>query len=167
MADIEALESRLEPLLARQQPAEQRKLARDLTNELRRRQSARIAAQQNADGTPYQPRAKPRLAKGRSGPAKAERKRVQAMFAKLRTNRFLKASSDGQTATVHFASRVERIAAVHQWELFDRPEPNGPHIHYTSRALLGFAPSDRTCIVEHLEAALAEHDRLRPTLHQP
>jgi len=150
MDDIEALGSWLEPLLARLQPAEQRKLSRELANELRRRQSARIAAQQNADGTPYQPRAKPRQHKDSTGPAKAERQRVQAMFAKLRTNRFLKASGDGHTATVQFVSRVERIAAVHQWGQLDRVEPGGPLVAYPARELLGFSYFDIEQLTEGL-----------------
>lgn len=47
------LEEWVEPLLARLEPAERKKLAREIGTALRKRQQRRIRRQKNPDGTPY------------------------------------------------------------------------------------------------------------------
>lgn len=147
------LEHWLAPLLANLSPAEVRKLTRSVAATLRGRQSARIAAQANPDGSPYAPRVPLRKRTKPPGPAASQRTRVKAMFAKLRTAKYLKASGTATEATVQFVSRVERIAAIHHFGLKDRPQPSGPEITYPERQLLGWADGD----IEALQTALLKH----------
>lgn len=96
-------------LLLRLSPAERKALNRRVMYELRRRQARRIAAQQNPDGTPYQPRSGQKNLRGKKG--KIKRK---AMFAKLRTQRHLKVRSDANSIEVGFRGRDAVVAATHQ-----------------------------------------------------
>lgn len=50
---LSALEDWVAPLLAKLEPAQRRALARNVGQALRRSQAARIAAQQNPDGSAY------------------------------------------------------------------------------------------------------------------
>lgn len=135
-------------LLAKLAPPARRTLARTIATELRRSQQQRIAAQLNPDGTAYAPR-KPRLRDKRG----AIRRRA-TMFAKLRTARWLKATSTADAAEVGFIGRVARLARVHQEGLRDRVSPGGKQIRYPTRALLGFTEAEResirTRLLDHL-----------------
>ncbi|GAA0680793.1 phage virion morphogenesis protein [Dyella marensis] len=134
---LSQLESWAGVLLAKLEPPARRKLAVTIARELRRSQQQRIAAQRDAEGAPFVPR-KPRL-RERSG---AIRRRA-AMFSKLRTARWLRASGTADAAHVGFAGRVARIARVHQEGLRDRPVPNAHEVRYPRRAMLGFSDIDR------------------------
>lgn len=140
----------LQGLLTALGPAQRRKLAREVGTELRRRQQQRIAAQVDPDGTPYAPR-KPRLR------TKAGRIR-RALFARLRTTRYLRVEATADTAFVTIAGRAARIARVHQYGLTDRVSPKGPVVRYTERRILGFSGADEGAIadliVDHLSRAL-------------
>jgi len=135
-------------LLAKLEPPARRTLARTIATELRRSQQQRIAAQLNPDGTAYAPR-KPRLRDKRG----AIRRRA-AMFAKLRTARWLKANSSADAAEIGFVGRVARLARVHQEGLRDRVALGGREIRYPTRALLGFTIAEResirTRVLDHL-----------------
>lgn len=163
-ADLQQLADWLEPLIHRLEPRERAKLARSMATELRKRQAARIAAQQNPDGTPYAhrkpqrgPKATPAglvaQAQAAKGPAAQHRQRLGAMFQQLRTAKWLKAQGDKDQASVAFLNRVQRIAQVHQWGLQDRPEPGGPLITYPARGLLGINRQD----TEALQAMVLQH----------
>jgi len=121
-------------LLHKLDAGERRTLLRAVANELRRRQTVRIAEQRNPDGSAYQPR-KPRL-RQRAGRVR------RAMFMRLRTSRFMKAQSDPNSAVVSFIGRAERIAAVHQFGLRDRVSKGGLEVKYAQRQLLGFTDGD-------------------------
>ncbi|MFZ5548079.1 MAG: phage virion morphogenesis protein [Pseudomonadota bacterium] len=152
MSTTAALEAWLEPLLAQLEPREVRQLARRLAAGLRRRQAERIGQQRNPDGSAYQPRAAQRVRRAAQAPGshKRERQRVQAMFTKLRTAKHLVATADAEGATVRFKNRSERISAVHQFGLVDRPQPGGPEIRYPVRQLLGFSTDDHAWLREQL-----------------
>ncbi|MFA8392081.1 phage virion morphogenesis protein [Burkholderia ubonensis] len=121
-------------LLGQLTSAQRARLAKTLATELRRRQSRRIAEARNPDGSRYAPR-KPQ--------ARRKKGRIRrAMFAKLRTPRFLKTASSADAAVLHFTRQVERIARVHQEGLRDRVERNGPVVQYPVRELLGLADPD-------------------------
>ncbi|HDR9511833.1 phage virion morphogenesis protein [Burkholderia cepacia] len=121
-------------LLDRLTPAQRAVLAKGLAGELRRRHSRRIAEGRNPDGSRYEPR-KPQ--------ARRKKGRIRrAMFAKLRTARFLKTASSADASVLHFTRQVERIARVHQEGLRDRVERNGPIVQYPVRELLGLADPD-------------------------
>lgn len=137
--DLDALEDWIGPLIERLQPAERRKLARDIARELRKRQAARIKAQKNPDGTPFAPR-KPQ-AREQAG---AIRRGV--MFTKIRRAKYLKGRGMADAASVGFAGRVARIARVHQYGLRDNVDRNGPWHDYPERRLLGYSDADRALV---------------------
>lgn len=131
-------------LLQQLSPAARRQLARDIARRLRSSQQARIAAQQNPDGSPYTPRLRQK-----SGHIRRQ------MFAKLRTARFLKMEASSNAAIVGFLARVDRIAAVHQYGLRDRVRPGGPTVQYARRQLLGYTPADVDLIADQILHHLA------------
>ena len=137
----------LQGLLAALGPAQRRSLAREIAADLRTRNQRRIAAQQNPDGTPYAPR-KPRLR------AKAGRIK-RAMFARLRTGRFLRVQSDANAALVTITGRAARIARTHHYGLLDRVSRNGPEYRYPQRRVLGYSDADREAIAERVIDHLA------------
>lgn len=143
--DLQALESWVEPLIAKLGPAERRRLARHVARELRISQRERIKAQQNPDGSAYAPRA---ALRGQAGGI-----RRRAMFTRLRTARFLTMKAGPNAAAVGFLGRVARIAKVHQQGLRDRVEPGGPMHQYPRRELLGFTRADR----ERIRDSLIDH----------
>lgn len=106
---MQPLDDWVAALLLKLTPAERKAINRRVMYELRRSQARRIAAQQNPDGTPYQPRAGQKNLRGKKG--KIKRK---AMFAKLRTQRHLKVRSDANAIEVGFNGRDAVVAAVHQ-----------------------------------------------------
>jgi phage virion morphogenesis protein len=142
------LDTRLAGLLAALEPRERTGLARDIARTLRASQAARIAAQQNPDGSAYAPR-KPnlKLRHQRGGI------RRRAMFAKLRTARWLKAEATAESAVVAFANQVQRIAQVHQRGLRDRVNRTGLEVDYPARRLLGFTDPE----IRVIEARVLDH----------
>ncbi|NSX15621.1 bacteriophage P2 Tail completion protein GPS [Cupriavidus taiwanensis] len=134
MNDFRTLEAWAGALLSNLEAPGQRALARAVATEMRRRQGARIAEQRNPDGSAYEPR-KPQL---RLRPGRVRR----AMFARLRTTRFLKMETSPGAAVVTFVGRAQRIAAVHQFGLRDRVNRAGLEVAYPQRELLGFDDAD-------------------------
>ncbi|QRM24281.1 phage virion morphogenesis protein [Burkholderia pseudomallei] len=135
MADrLSRVEEWASALLGQLTSAQRARLAKELAAELRRRQSRRIAEARNPDGSRYAPR-KPQ--------ARRKKGRIRrAMFAKLRTARFLKTASSADASVLHFTRDVERIARVHQEGLRDRVQRDGPIVQYPARELLGLADAD-------------------------
>jgi len=128
------LEAYLSGLLAKLDAPQRRVLARAVAIELRRRQSARIAAQRNPDGTPYEAR-KPQLRHKRGSIRRA-------MFTRLRMARYMRIETDPNSAVISFAGTALRIATVHQFGLRDRVNKNGLTAKYPARELLGLADGD-------------------------
>lgn len=150
MADLEALEDWVAPLLARLEPAARRRLAMAVARDLRRDTARHIAAQQAPDGTSFAPRKVPlRDALG----AIRKGKRGQDMFTKLRAARHLQAQATPSAAEVGFAGRTSRIARVHQEGLRDRVNPDGLTVKYPVRQLLGITDAQ----VEHVRDLLLKH----------
>ncbi|PAA11334.1 phage virion morphogenesis protein [Pseudomonas fragi] len=143
--DLDALEDWAGVLLSKLEPAARNKLTRSLAQKLRRSHQQRVKQQRNPDGSTYAVR-KPRKWRGKEGRIKRQ---VQ-MFQKLTRASYLKAKGDGQSITVGFAGRVERIARVHQYGLRDSPEANTPQVRYKQRQLLGFTASDLEIIRDGL-----------------
>lgn len=140
MIDVHELDAYLAGLLAKLDAPQRRVLARAVAVELRRRQSARIAAQRNPDGTAYEPR-KPQLRHKRGGIRRA-------MFTRLRMAKWLKAEADPNVAVVTFAGTAQRIAAVHHFGLRDRVNRNGLTAKYPARELLGFDEASIGLVME-------------------
>lgn len=133
--DLTALETWLSPLLAKLEPQERTRLAREAAREIRKNQTKRITAQKNPDGSAYEKR-KPRDLRGKQGRIKKK------MFMKLKMARYLKAQGSEQAVTVGFTGRVARIARVHQYGLKDRAEKGVPDVRYACRRLLGISKED-------------------------
>ena len=141
MADLEALETWLSPLLQKLDGRGRAQLARKAAQQLRRSQQQRIRAQVNPDGSPFEAR-KPRDLRGKKGRIK------RRMFEKLKMARYLKAKGSPQQAVIGFAGRVSRIARVHQYGLKDRAERRAPEVSYACRKLLGLTQNDLVAISE-------------------
>ncbi len=143
---LRALEDWITPLLSGLAPAQRRNLARAIGQNLRRSQASRIAAQQNPDGSAYEPR--------KPGKARQQQGRIRrTMFAKLRTPRHFRVQADEGGAAIGFLSRAARIARVHQEGLRDAVEPGGPEYQYPARQLLGFTDAER----EQIKDMLLDH----------
>lgn len=148
MSDFKPFDNQLEGLLAALSPAGRRKLAGEIAKQLRTAQQQRIKQQKAPDGSPYQAR--------KRQPLRAKKGRIKrAMFQKLRTNRYMKASGRENGAVVEFTGKVQRIARVHQYGLKDRPNPHSRDVQYPERQLMGISSRDKRLIevlvLEYLE----------------
>ncbi|EHG7121508.1 phage virion morphogenesis protein, partial [Salmonella enterica subsp. enterica serovar Richmond] len=80
-------------------------------------------------------------------PVRSKKGRIRReMFARLRTNRFMKAKGSDSAAVVEFTGRVQRMARVHQYGLKDRPNRHSREVQYSARQLLGFSRDDEKII---------------------
>lgn len=139
MSDFKPFDNQLAGLLAALSPAGRRKLAGDIAKELRKSQQQRIKQQKAPDGSPYQAR--------KRQPLRAKTGRIKrAMFQKLRTSRYMKASGRENGAVVEFTSKVQRIARVHQHGLKDRPNAHAHLVKYPERQLLGLGVEEKKLI---------------------
>lgn len=147
MSEFKPFDNQLAALLAALSPAGRRKLAGEIAKQLRTAQQQRIKQQKAPDGSPYQAR--------KRQPLRAKKGRIKrAMFQKLRTNRYMKASGRENGAVVEFTGKVQRIARVHQFGLKDRPNAHAQDVQYAERQLLGFSQADKqlveTLTIKHL-----------------
>ena len=139
MSELTALQERLAGLIASLSPTARRQMAAEIAKKLRTSQQQRINRQQASDGTPYAAR--------KRQPVRSKKGRVKReMFAKLRTNRFMKAKGSDSAAVVEFTGKVQRMARVHQYGLKDRPNRNSRDVQYEARLLLGFTRDDEQMI---------------------
>ncbi|ATM96264.1 prophage tail completion protein [Yersinia frederiksenii] len=143
MNEFKPFEDKLAGLIAALSPASRRRMTVEIAKKLRQRQQQRIKSQKSPDGTPYAPR--------KRQPIKAKKGRIKReMFAKLHTNRFMKAKGDDNAAVVEFTSKVQRIARVHQYGLKDKPGRNSTAVEYPERKLLGFNNGDTELIEDEI-----------------
>lgn len=147
---LQPVESFAAGLIASLEPAARKALAQDIAKLLRPSQSRRIADQLNPDGTAFEPR-KPQRLRGQKGKV-----RRGAMFTKLRTAKYLKATATADAAVVGFTREVERIARVHQEGLRDRvSRKNNREADYPARRLLGITDAEEAAIRDLVVAHLA------------
>nr|DAT98051.1 MAG TPA: virion morphogenesis protein [Caudoviricetes sp.] len=138
MASVEEIQAKLTALINNLSPQSRRQLARNIGQALRKNQQARIARQENPDGTAFEPR-KPRKEFGK----KKGRIKRKAMFAKLRTARYFKIQSNANEVSVGFNGSSAMIAKVHQYGLMSSPSKTKDFkVRYAQRELLGFSQSD-------------------------
>lgn len=138
MATVEEVQAKLTALINNLSPQSRRQLARNIGQALRKNQQARIARQENPDGTAFEPR-KPRKEFGK----KKGRIKRKAMFAKLRTARYFKIQSNANEVSVGFNGSSAMIAKVHQYGLMSSPSKTKDFkVRYAQRELLGFSQSD-------------------------
>lgn len=148
MSELTAFEERLSALIANLSPASRKKMAAEIAKKLRASQQANIKAQRAPDGTPFAARKKQ--------PIRAKKGRVKReMFAKLRTNKYMKAKGTSNDATVEFTGKVQRMARVHHYGLRDRPSKrsNEKDVQYDSRPLLGLSKDD----MSEIESIIMDH----------
>ncbi|MCK7365657.1 phage virion morphogenesis protein [Enterobacter roggenkampii] len=148
MSEFKPFDDRLNGLIAALSPAARRKLAGEIAKELRKSQQQRIKLQISPDGSPYQAR--------KRQPLRAKTGRIKrAMFQKLRTNRYMKATGRENITVVEFTGKVQRIAQIHQHGLKDRPNPHSRNVQYAERQLLGISQTEKHLIemlvVKHLK----------------
>jgi phage virion morphogenesis protein len=142
MSELQAFDDRLSALIANLSPASRRQMAMDIAKKLRARQQENIKAQCAPDGTPFAAR--------KSQPVRAKKGRIKReMFAKLRTNKYMKAKGTANDASVEFAGSVQRMARVHHYGLRDRPSKRSGEkdVQYAGRMLLGI--SENGLIIIH------------------
>ena len=138
MATVEEVQAKLTALINNLSPQARRQLARNIGQALRKNQPARIARQENPDGTAFEPR-KPKKEFGK----KKGRIKRKAMFAKLRTARYFKIQSNANEVTVGFNGSSATIANVHQYGLTGTVDrTRNIKAQYAQRELLGFSQSD-------------------------
>lgn len=142
--DLSELATWAAPLLAKLNGQARRAMMRDLAKGLRQRQSDRIKAQQNPDGSAYVPRKPQALIRSKQGRIK------QTLFNRLTKSAHLKIAVTEGSAAVGFNGRTARIARVHQLGLRDRVSQYRATYDYPKRELLGFADSDRHWINDFL-----------------
>ena len=141
MNEFKPFDDKLAGIIGALSPAGRRKLAAEIAKILRRSQQQRIKQQKAPDGTPYQAR--------KRQPLRAKNGRIKrAMFQKLRTNRYMKASGRHDTAVVEFTGKVQRIARVHQLGLKDRPNLHAKDMQFPKRQLIGFNQVDNGLVEE-------------------
>ena len=150
--DLHALEAWAGALLAKLQPAQRRAINHKVAIDLRRSQAQRIKAQQGPDGAAYPARKRRKEFKGKNGRIKRQK---AAMFAKIRTTKFLKVAATGNHIEVGFVGRVARMARVHQFGEEERISKSGVTYKYPARPLLGINIADRTLIRHSLLRHLA------------
>ncbi len=147
MSELAPLETLCNGLLTQISATERRKLARQIATALRQSQAQRIARQQDPDGSSFSPR-KPQLRKKKGAIRRA-------MFAKMRTAKWLKIEATPDTATVVFADAVQHMADVHQHGLRDKVNPRGLTAQFPARRLLGFSHADTDMVQDAVLAHLA------------
>lgn len=141
MHEFKPFDDKLAGLIAAISSAGRRKLAAEIAKQLRRSQQQRIKQQKAPDGTPYQAR--------KRQPLRAKKGRIKkAMFQKLRTSRYMKASGRNDAAVVEFTGKVQRITQIHQFGLKDRPNPHSQDVQYSQRQLLGLSQVDKNLVEE-------------------
>ncbi|MEP8771463.1 phage virion morphogenesis protein [Enterobacter bugandensis] len=154
MSDFKPSDNQLAGLLAALSPAGRRKLAGEIAKQLRTAQQQRIKQQKAPDGSAYQAR--------KRQPLRAKKGRIKrAMFQKLRTNRYMKASGRENGTAVEFTGKVQRIARVHQFGLKDRPNAHAQDVQYAERQLLGFSQADIQLVESLIIKSLGKYE-LRP-----
>lgn len=156
-APLQAIETWAAALLARLGPAERRRLALRLAQQLRTSNQQRMRAQQAPDGSAWTPR-KPQGGKIRSATGRALRAEAKKgpMMRNLAKAKYLRAQATPNDATVTFVERVQRIARVHHYGENDAVNyPNPPRYDYPARPLLGISEQD----YQRIQALLLEHLR--------
>lgn len=150
MSEFKPFDDRLNGLIAALSPAARRKLAGEIAKALRKSQQQRIKLQKAPDGSPYQAR--------KRQPLRAKTGRIKrAMFQKLRTSRYMKATGRENSAVVEFTGKVQRIAQVHQYGLKDRPNPHSRDVQYAKRQLLGLCQDSKQMV----EKMIINHFNIR------
>ncbi|WP_054633106.1 phage virion morphogenesis protein [Pantoea stewartii] len=148
MDNLHEVDAWLDALLAKLEPAERKKMLREVARDVRRIQQANMTAQRAPDGSAWEPR----RVSARTKPGRIKRK----MFVKLKTAKYLKTKATGDIAEVAFIPAVQRLARVHHYGLRDRVSKRGIMVKYAGRKLLGINDELKNSIKEQLKKWLLE-----------
>lgn len=129
-----------------------RLLYQQIGRELARSQRRRIKAQQNPDGSPFEPRKKRKQFSKKKG-----RIKNQLMFQKIVTPSHLKLRYEQEGISLGFYGGDAAIANVHQYGLYSSPSKYKDFkVKYAQRELLGFSEEDIEMIERFVIKAIAE-----------
>ena len=129
-----------------------RLLYQQIGRELARNQRRRIKAQQNPDGSPFEPRKKRKQFSKKKG-----RIKNQLMFKKIVSPSHLKIRYEQEGISLGFYGGDAAIANVHQYGLYSSPSKyNDFKVKYAQRELLGFSEEDIEMIERFVIKAIAE-----------
>jgi len=146
--NLHEVDAWLDALLTKLEPAERKKMLREVARDVRQIQQGNMTAQRAPDGTAWEPR----RVSARTKPGRIKRK----MFAKLKTAKYLKTKATGDSAEVAFIPAVQRLARVHHYGLRDRVSRRGITVKYAERPLLGINGETETTISDILFRWLAD-----------
>ncbi|VGP53012.1 hypothetical protein SB00094_02493 [Klebsiella variicola subsp. tropica] len=120
MNDFKPFEDKLAGLIAALSPAGRRRMTADIAKKMRQRQQQRIKSQKAPDGSPFSPR--------KRQPVRAKKGRIKReMFAKLRTNRYMKATGNDSAAVVEFTGKVQCISSDSRINHPPKAPPSSTH----------------------------------------
>ena len=129
-----------------------RLLYQQIGRELARNQRRRIKAQQNTDGSPFEPRKKRKQFSKKKG-----RIKNQLMFKKIVSPSHLKLRYEQEGISLGFYGGDAAIANVHQYGLYSSPSKYKDFkVKYAQRELLGFSEEDIEMIERFVIKAIAE-----------
>ena len=129
-----------------------RLLYQQIGRELARNQRRRIKAQQNPDGSPFEPRKKRKQFSRKKG-----RIKNQLMFKKIVSPSHLKLRYEQEGISLGFYGGDAAIANVHQSGLYSSPSKYKDFkVKYAQRELLGFSEEDIEMIERFVIKAIAE-----------
>lgn len=129
-----------------------RLLYQQIGRELARNQHRRIKAQQNPDGSPFEPRKKRKQFSKKKG-----RIKNQLMFKKIVSPSHLKLRYEQEGISLGFYGGDAAIANIHQYGLYSSPSKYKDFkVKYAQRELLGFSEEDIEMIERFVIKAIAE-----------
>ncbi|MBN6030331.1 phage virion morphogenesis protein [Pantoea ananatis] len=143
MDNLHEVDAWLDALLAKLEPAERKKMLREVARDVRRIQQGNMTAQRAPDGSAWEPR----RVSARTKPGRIKRK----MFVKLKTAKYLKTKATGDSAEVAFIPAVQRLARVHHYGLRDRVSKRSFKVKYTERQLIGIDELTEVMILKKLK----------------
>ncbi|SFX90451.1 phage virion morphogenesis protein [Pantoea ananatis] len=142
MDNLHEVDAWLDALLAKLEPAERKRMLREVARDMRRIQQANMTAQRAPDGNAWEPR----RVSARTKSGRIKRK----MFVKLKTAKYLKTKATGNSAEVAFVPAVQRLARVHHYGLRDKVSKRGNIVKYSERPLMGINAEVQHTLQEHL-----------------
>lgn len=145
---IEQVKTVFDGLLNNVSKPRRRLLYQQIGRELARSQRRRIKAQQNPDGSAYEPRKTPK--KGVKGKIKSGK-----MFEKITQARFMRLRQENEGVSLGYEGGNAVVARIHQEGLVGRVRKDWHlKVKYASRELLGFTDNDVQMIEDYVVNAL-------------
>lgn len=146
---IAQVKAAFDSLLTNVSKPRRRLMYQQIGRELARSQRRRIKAQQNPDGTAYEPRKTTK--KGVKGKIKSGK-----MFNKITQPRFMRLRYENEGVSLGYEGGDAVVARVHQEGLVTRVRKDWHlKVKYASRELLGFTEEDKQMIEDCVVRAIS------------